>query len=85
MKAAVDLAERNGWKCVETTIRLGEGDYEVRVKRSGLEIVFGKPPRISSTVNRDSFFDLLARERISSQDEERTRKALGLWPQRAGS
>ena len=83
-KAAVDLAERNGWKCIETTIRLGEGDYEIRVKRSGLEIVFGKPPRISSTVNRASFFDLLARERISSHDEERTRKALGLWPQRAG-
>ncbi|MDE0104731.1 MAG: hypothetical protein OXN89_20340 [Bryobacterales bacterium] len=83
-KAAVALAERNGWNCVKTTIRLGKGDYELRVKPSGLEIVFGKEPEFNTSVNRATFFDLLARERISTQDEEAARKALGLWPKRGG-
>jgi len=54
------------------------------VKPSGLEIVFGKEPEFNTSVNRATFFDLLARERISTQDEEAARKALGLWPKRGG-
>lgn len=76
--AAALLARKNGWDCVQTVIRLGPGDCKVRVKREGLEIaVPGQPKGISTEVDADRFFELLASARLASATERELRGTLG--------
>ncbi len=64
-EAALLLARKYRWDCLETVVRLGFGEYTLRVERSGLRVVIsGEPKAVDVTVNWDRFFDALANTRI---------------------
>ncbi len=75
-EAARTLAQRQGWDCLQTTIDLSNGHYELRGKRSGIQIVMDGEPAITYTVDQDSFFQHLANERIVDKAEQEVYKIL---------
>ncbi len=63
--AALELARKQGWDCLETRVKLVQGDYRLKVGRGGMEIVFpGEAKAVKSAVDKDRFFKLLAETAI---------------------
>lgn len=59
--AALELARKQAWDCIETRVKLGRGDYRLEVARGGMEIVFpGEAKAVDTAVDRDRFLKLLA-------------------------
>ena len=59
--AALELARFQGWDCIETRLRLGQGGYRLEVGRGGMEIVFpGEPRAVHTAVDKGRFLKLLA-------------------------
>ncbi len=59
--AALKLARKQAWDCIETRVKLGRGDYRLEVARGGMEIVFpGEAKAVDTAVDRDRFLKLLA-------------------------
>lgn len=59
--AALELARKQAWDCIETRVKLGRGDYRLEVARGGVEIVFpGEAKAVDTAVDRDRFLKLLA-------------------------
>lgn len=59
-KAALKLAQVKKWPCLSTRIRLGQGDYQLQVSRSGVDIVLdGVVQQVSTEVNQEEFMDQL--------------------------
>ena len=77
--AALDLARTQGWDCLETRVRLGQGDYRLEVGRGGMEIVFpGEAKAVETVVDQDRFRHLLAETAIiDPRIEARLVKKLG--------
>ena len=69
--AAVALARKQKWTdCLRTRVRLGPGDYELKVGRGGTEIVFpGEPRAVEAEVDRPRFGTLLATASIAPEHE----------------
>ena len=69
--AAVALAREQKWTdCLQTRVRLGSGDYVLRVGRGGTEIVFpGEARAVETEVNRPRFSTLLAAASNSPEQE----------------
>ncbi len=69
--AAVALARRQKWTdCLRTRVRLGPGDYALKVGRGGAEIVFpGEPRAVETEVDRPRFGTLLATASIAPEHE----------------
>lgn len=62
---ALELARAQKWDCVETRVRLGQGDYRMEVARGGLEIVFpGEAKAVETVVDKSRFLKLLAETAI---------------------
>ncbi len=63
--AALELARAQGWDCIETRVKLGQGDYRLEVGRGGMEIVFpGEAKAVDTAVDKDRFLKLLAKTPI---------------------
>ena len=63
--AALELARAQGWDCVETRVKLGQGNYRLQVGRGGMEIVFpGEAKAVDTAVNKDRFLKNLAETAI---------------------
>ena len=63
--AALELARAQGWDCVETRVKLGQGDYRLEVGRGGMEIVFpGEAKAVDTAVDKDRFLKNLAETAI---------------------
>jgi len=69
--AAVYLARAQEWTdCLQTRVRLGAGDYVLKVGRSGTEIVFpGEARAVETDVDRTRFSTLLAEASIDPEHE----------------
>ena len=69
--AAVELARRQKWAdCLQTRVKLGVGDYVLKVGRGGTEIVFpGDVRGIETGVDRSRFTALLAATAIGPEHE----------------
>ena len=74
--AALALARAQGWECVHTRIRLGPGEYRLRVQGGSMLIEVSGEPRIAPEVDRARFFDLLADARLEPGAEAPARKIL---------
>lgn len=62
---ALELARAQGWDCVETRVKLGQGDYRMEVARGGMAIVFpGEAKAVDTAVDKDRFLKLLAETAI---------------------
>lgn len=70
-KAAVSLARAQKWTdCLQTRVKLGSGDYVLRVGRSGTEIVFpGEARAVETDVDRPRFSTRLAAASIDPEHE----------------
>lgn len=76
--AAVHLAKQNKWNCISTRIRLGLGEYQLEVGRSGAEIVLDGEVKVSPEVDREKFYEgLQSLQLIEPEVEKRLRQALG--------
>lgn len=74
-EAAVLLARKSGWKCIRTTVRLGSGEYELHVDRSGMLLFLdGEPKAISVDVQAESFLEHLAQSFVSPALDAEVRK-----------
>ncbi len=63
--AALELARAQGWDCLETRVKLRQGDYRLEVARGGIEIVFqGEAKAVETAVDKDRFLKLLAETAI---------------------
>lgn len=63
--AALELARAQGWNCVETRVKLGQGDYRMEVGRGGMEIVFpGEAKAVDTAVEKGRFLKLLTETAI---------------------
>ena len=69
--AAVTLARTQKWtECLQTRVKLGAGDYVLRVGRAGTEIVFpGEARAVETEVDRPKFSTLLATASIGPEHE----------------
>ena len=69
--AAVALARKQKWTdCLRTRVRLGPGDYELKVGRGGTEIVFpGEARAVEAEVDGPRFSTLLATASIDPEHE----------------
>ena len=77
-RAALLLARKSGWDCIETVVRLGGGTYELRIGRGGLQIVFkGEPRAVGVEVHPERFFKCLPHARIEGKLDAEVRKGLG--------
>ena len=70
-KAAVSLARAQKWTdCLQTRVKLGSGDYVLRVGRGGTEIVFpGEARAVETDVDRPRFSTRLAAASIDPEHE----------------
>lgn len=77
-RASLLLARKSGWDCIETTVRLRGGTYELRVGRGGLQIVCkGEPAAVSVEAHPERFFKCLSHARIKGKLDAEVRKGLG--------
>ena len=69
--AAVELARAQKWTdCLQTRVKLGPGDYVLKVGRAGTEIVFpGEARAVETEVDRPRFSALLATASIDREHE----------------
>ncbi len=69
--AAVSLARGQKWtECLRTRVKLGAGDYVLRVGRGGAEIIFpGEARAVETDVDRPRFSTLLAAASIDPEHE----------------
>ena len=75
-EAASFLAKKRGWDCMQTTIQLNNGTYELRGSRSGMQIMTDSEPAITREIDKDRFFRNLAKEKIGSKEEMEVHKIL---------
>ena len=77
-KAALLLARKSRWDCIETVVRLGGGTYELRVGRGGVQIAFkGEPKAVGVEIHPERFFKCLSHARIEGKLDAEVRKGLG--------
>ena len=69
--AAVALAREQEWtECLQTRIKLGAGNYVLKVGRGGTEIIFpGEARAVETEVDRSRFSTLLAATSIDPEQE----------------
>ena len=74
-EAAVLLARKSGWNCIRTTVRLGSGEYQLHVDRSGMLLFLdGEPKAVSVDVQAQGFFEHLAQSFVSPALDAEVRK-----------
>jgi hypothetical protein len=76
--AAVSLAKAQNWTdCLQTRVKLGAGDYVLKVGRGGTEIVFpGEARAVETDVDRPRFSTRLAAASIDPEHETAVMKML---------
>ncbi len=75
--AAVELARAQKWTdCLQTRVRLGPGDYELKVGGGRTEIVFPGEARVKTEVVRAKFVARLKAGSIDPKNEEAAMKKL---------
>ena len=75
-RAARYLAQKQGWDCIQSTIHLNNGQYELRGSRGGIQILVNGEPTISYEVDAKRFFKNMTEARISGKEELEVRKIL---------
>ena len=66
LRVPENMARKYGWNCIKTTVRLGSGEYRLRIDRSGVQLLLsGEPKAVSTDIQRDRFFEHLAQSRVS--------------------
>ena len=70
-KAAVELARRQKWTdCLQTRVKLGAGEYGLKVTRGGTEIVVpGEARAVETEVDRTRFSTRLAETSVDPKHE----------------
>ncbi len=74
--APLELARLRKWDCVSTRISLGTGEYTLTVKGGSVRIDLPGEPRVSSEIDRERFFALLADARLDGETEAKVRAKL---------
>ncbi len=76
--AAVELARRQKWTdCLQTRVKLGTGDYVLKVGRGGTEIIFpGEARAVETVVDRSRFATRLAADSVDPKHERAVRVLL---------
>ena len=76
-KAALELARALKWDCIYTKISLGAGDYTFNIDRGVMHIHLpGEAKAVLVDVQRDTFFDLMAKAEIPGKLEQKVRNIL---------
>ena len=75
--AAGVLAKAQKWDCVQTRIRLRQGEYKLTVAGGSTYIDLPGEPNVSLEVDQNRFFELLARTRLDHETEMKVRKEIG--------
>ena len=74
--AALELARSQKWDCVHTRISLAQGEYKLTVEGGRTHIDLPGEPIISPEIDRDRFFDSLAKARPDHKTEAKVRGKL---------
>ena len=74
--AALELARSQKWDCVRTRISLAQGEYKLTVEGGRTHIDLPGEPIISPEIDRDRFFDSLAKARPDHKTEAKVRGKL---------
>ena len=75
-KAALYLARKSKWDCLETHIKLPKGEYRVQVDGGGLHIIINEDVKVETDVRQEEFFIKLAAVSISRKLESEVRSVL---------
>jgi len=63
MRAAVEVARKRKWDCLQTVVTLGKGDYRMKIDGRGMHIEFnGDAKSVETVVDADRFLEQLAME-----------------------
>lgn len=82
---ALRIATKNRWKCIQTHIRIGLGNYQVNLHRDGMEIVINDQPKtVQTVVDKRIFLSFLA-EAIRRNPGSETQYLKELTNSEAGS
>ena len=76
--AALLLAQRKRWNCVQTRITFAVGTYELKVERGKVEIALKGEPTIQTEVDATRFFDFLEDDSLSAKVEKKIREELNI-------
>jgi len=64
-ESALNISRGMKWDCISTRIRLGKGDYVLRLGASGLDIVLpGEVKAVETEIDMQRFFSLMTKSRI---------------------
>ncbi len=74
--AALELARKQKWDCIDTRISLGRGEYRLFVKGGSAHIDMPGEPKIAPRVDVAKFFDYLRKSRLDPSVETKVRKSL---------
>lgn len=76
--AALYLARSMKWPCIKTRIRIGKGDYKLRIDSGGINIEFpGEVRAVDTKIEEEKFFKMMEAKRfIDKKMEVKARKFL---------
>lgn len=72
-EAALLIARKKKWDCLETHIKLPKGDYPIKIDGSGVHIVLQGDVPVDTKVRQKNFFEKLGTDRISKRLESEVR------------
>ena len=78
LEAALYLARSMKWPCIKTRIRIGKGDYKLRIDSGGINIDFpGEVRAVDTKIEEEEFFKMMEAKRfIDKKDEVKAGKFL---------
>lgn len=74
--AALDLARRRKWDCINTRISLGRGEYQLVVAGGSAHVDMAGEPKVDSRLDLAKFLGCLAKSRLDSEAESKVRASL---------
>lgn len=75
-QAALDLARRQKWDCINTRVSLGRGEYQLVVAGGSAHVDMAGEPKVDSRVDLARFLRCLAESRLDPKTESKVRASL---------
>ena len=75
-QAALDLARRQKWDCIDTRISLGRGEYRLVIGGGSAHIEVSGEPKVDSRVDLAKFLRYLGESRLDPKSELKVRTSL---------
>jgi len=71
LDAALYLARSMKWHCIKTRIRIGKGDYKLRIDSGGINIDFpGEVRAVDTKIEKEKFFEMMEAKRFIDKKNE---------------